>query len=612
MKKKGTFSVVLSFAGSAKDKLTLSVVLAILSVTAGLFPYIAVYKIINLFFSGTATMSNVVYWALLSAAAYLAQKIFFSFSTKKAHHAAYNILEEIRNRLSEKLMKMPLGSAMNRTAGQWKGTILDKVENIELPLAHMIPEGISNFVLPVFVIGYLFFLDWRIALSSMICVVIGGVVYAFMMRNYGENYDKYMKSSDYVNSVMVEYTEGIEVIKAFNQSSSSYKKYVDAVTDFKKFTLSWFGSTWGLMSLGGAILPSTLLGVLPVGVLLYINGQLSPAELTLAIILSLSIIAPVSWFTTMVNEFKSVQYAVNEVQEILDMQELPQVEHAVDLNGADVELKNVHFAYSEDDEEVIHGVNLKIPAGNFTALVGPSGGGKSTLVKLIARFWDVTEGNITLGSVDIREMPLKQLADNISFVSQDNFLFNCSLFENIRIGKPDATDDEVLAAARAARCEEFIGRLEKGWDTEAGDAGNKLSGGERQRLSIARAILKDAPVVILDEATAFTDPENEDQLQQSISKLTKGKSLLVIAHRLSTIQNADQIVLLEKGKITARGTHEELLENCPLYNSMWQAHIGARSWTAGTHGSQKNEVLQDTAVTQNEFGVHGKEVCENV
>ncbi len=585
MKEKGTFSIVLSFAQSAKKSLILSVFLAILSVTAGLFPYVAVYKIINLFFTEEATMGTVIPWAIASAIAYLVQRILFSFATSASHNAAYHILEEIRNALSEKLLRIPLGSTMNRTAGEWKVSIVDKVETMELPLAHLIPEGISNLALPVFVIGYLFFINWKIALSSMICVVVGAIVYSVMMRNYGEQYEKYMKGSEYVNSVMIEYTEGIEVIKAFNQSSSSYKKYTDAVREFKEFTLNWFRSTWGLMNLGGAILPTTLLGVLPVGILLYLSGGFTPAELTLSIILSLSIVAPVSWFTVMVNQFKEVQYAANVIREIMDMEELTQVDKNAELQGADVELKEVHFAYSKD-EEVLHGINLRIPEGNFTALVGPSGSGKSTLAKLIARFWDVTEGSITIGGVDIRKMPLKQLADNISFVSQDNFLFNCSLFENIRIGKPDASDEEVLAAAKAARCEEFISHLEKGWDTPAGEAGKKLSGGERQRLAIARAILKDAPVVILDEATAFTDPENEAQLQQSIARLTKGKSLLVIAHRLSTIQNADQIVLLEKGNITARGTHKELLDSCSLYKRMWEAHIGAKAWNAGTQGKE--------------------------
>lgn len=245
------------------------------------------------------------------------------------------------------------------------------------------------------------------------------------------------------------------------------------------------------------------------------------------------------------------------------------------------------FSYGgSDGKEVLRHLNLTIPQGKFTALVGPSGGGKSTIARLAARFWDVTGGSITLGGRDIRELPLKQLSREISFVTQDNFLFDCSLKENIRLGKPGASDEEVFAAARAAQCEEFIGRLEHGWDTAAGDAGKQLSGGERQRIAIARAILKDAPIVILDEATAFTDPENEDKIQRSIMALSKGKTLLVIAHRLSTIKNADQIVVLEKGQIVDRGTQRELLSRCPLYQALWAAHVGAQTW-AVTSGEKE-------------------------
>lgn len=282
----------------------------------------------------------------------------------------------------------------------------------------------------------------------------------------------------------------------------------------------------------------------------------------------------------------AMQFAVKDTRELLDLPQLSQVERDAPLNGCDIQLRDVSFSYGGDGEEVLHHLDLTIPQGKFTALVGPSGGGKSTIARLAARFWDVTGGSITLGGRDIRELPLKQLSREISFVTQDNFLFDCSLKENIRLGRPGASDEEVFAAARAAQCEEFIGRLEHGWDTTAGDAGKQLSGGERQRIAIARAILKDAPIVILDEATAFTDPENEDKIQRSIMALSKGKTLLVIAHRLSTIQNADQIVVLEKGQIVDRGTQRELLDRCPLYQTLWAAHVGARSW-AVTSGKKE-------------------------
>lgn len=586
MKKKGTFSVVFSFADQCRGKMLASVLLAVVGVAGGLLPYIGVYGIIMLFFDGGAEMGTVLPWIGLCAAGYAVKLLFHALSTTCSHISAYTILESIRRAIAEKLMRIPLGSVASKTAGEWKSAIVDRVETIELPLAHMIPEGISNLLLPVCVFGYLLFMDWRIALASLACVPVGAAVYAVMMRNYSSQYDKYMKASEHVNSVIVEYTEGIQVIKAFSQSTDSYQKYTDSVRSFKNFTLDWFRSTWGLMSLGGAILPSTLLGILPVGVLLYCSGALTPAQLTLAMILSMSIIGPVSWFTNAVNEYKSIQYAVRDIEDILELPELPEAAQTAALNGSEIRLSNVRFAYNEQDGDVLRGIDLVLPQGSFTALVGPSGGGKSTLAKLIARFWDVSSGSITLGGVNIREIPLKQLSDNISYVAQDNFLFNCSLFENIRMGKPDATDEEVMSAAEAAQCGEFISRLEHGWNTSAGEAGGKLSGGERQRIAIARAILKNAPVVILDEATAFTDPENEAQLQRSIARLTRGKTLLVIAHRLSTIKDADNIVLLKNGAVECSGTHEQLLENSVLYSDMWQAHIGAKRWSADNSGKE--------------------------
>lgn len=580
-RKKGTFASVLSFAGQCRWKMAFSVLFAVCSVAVGLLPYLGVYRIILILFSENPTFAQVLPWTLLCAAGYLAKQVFHGLSTSFSHISAYHILENIRLALSEKLMRMPLGSVFSRTAGEWKSVIIDRVETIELPMAHMIPEGISNLLLPVCVFVYMLAMDWRIALSALVCIPVGAAVYGIMMKNYSSQYDKYMKASNHVNSVIIEYTEGIQVIKAFNQSAGSYQKYTDSVNSFKDFTLDWFRSTWGLMNLGAVILPSTLLGMLPAGVLLYLAGDLTPAQMTLAIILSLSVIGPVSWFNTAVNDYKSIQYAIRDVNDVLGIPELVDTKGSAVFTDFGIRLDKVRFAYNGQDGDVLHGVSLDLPQGSFTALVGPSGGGKSTVAKLIARFWDVAGGSISIGGTDIRDIPLSRLAQTVSYVSQDNFLFDCSLLENIRLGNPRATDKEVMEAAKAARCEEFISRLEKGWDTPAGEAGNRLSGGERQRIAIARAILKNAPVVILDEATAFTDPENEAQLQASIAGLTKGKTLLVIAHRLSTVKDADNIVVLKDGNVEAAGTHGALLEGSPMYRQMWEAHIGARSWSAG-------------------------------
>ncbi len=343
--------------------------------------------------------------------------------------------------------------------------------------------------------------------------------------------------------------------------------------------MDWFRSTWAMRTLGGAILPSTLLGVLPLGMYLYMKEGLNPATVVICMLLSMGIVGSLTKFTVFVNQVKAIQYAMKSLAESMDIPELPNESALVSLENYDINFSGVSFSYTgEKSDEVLHGIDLGVSEGTFTALVGPSGGGKSTMARLISRFWDVTAGAITIGGVDIRKIPLSQLADTVSFVTQDNFLFNCSLLENIRLGNPKATDEEVFAAARSAQCDEFISRLENGYATTAGEAGGKLSGGERQRIAIARSMLKNAPIVVLDEATSFTDPENEEKLQRSISALTKGKTLLVIAHRLSTIKNADQIVVLNKGRVEAQGPHSHLLAICDLYKDMWEAHIGTKNW----------------------------------
>lgn len=579
-RRKSTLGTIYYFAQECRGKMLLSILTAIISVAGGLVPYWGVYQLILLFFSESRIAEEIFFWTLICSGGYVIKMLFYGISTTLSHSSAYQILESIRLAISRKLMKAPLGEILSNTAGKLKSIVVDRVETIELPLAHMIPEGISNLLLPAAVFAYMLLIDWRMALSSLVCVFLGAIVFAVMMKNYNQQYAAYMEAGSHVNSVIVEYIEGIQVIKAFNRSSGSYEKFAGAVKSFKEFTLAWFRSTWKLMNLGNALLPSTLLGILPVGILLYIDGSLNPAQLTLCMILSLSIVAPVTWFTVAVNDWKSIEYAIKDVNQLLELPELPDAKADVSLDTFDIALKDVSFAYNKTDGDILHDINLVLPQGSFTALVGPSGGGKSTVARLLARFWDVGKGAVTIGKADIRSIPLSQLSQMVSYVAQDNFLFNCSILENIRLGKPAASDEEVYAAARAARCEEFVLRLDNGWKTPAGEAGGKLSGGERQRLAIARAILKNAPIVILDEATAFTDPENEDKLQRSIAALTKGKTLLVIAHRLSTVKNADQIVLLEKGKISAKGTHEELLETSLLYHHMWQAHIGSKVWSA--------------------------------
>lgn len=579
MKKESWLKTLFTFASPYKAKMTMSVICAVISVIGGFIPYLGVYQIIILFVNKTINTNTLLFWCSICIVSYIIHIVFYGISTVISHTCAYAILQSLRLKIINQLMGAPLGEVTSKTIGHLKNIFVDKVEGIERPLAHLIPELGSNLLLPIAVFIYLFTIDWRMGFASMVTIPFGVIPMLLSAKTFNTQYAAYMKANDYVNSVIVEYVQGIEVVKTFNQTTKSYEKFADAVKSFKDFTLGWFQSTWKTMNFIFSILPTTLLGTLPIGLILYKNRSLTLAELTMCLILSIGIIGPILKSTSFINELKGMEHSINRSKELLELKELPNEVNYVDLKQYDVEFKDVSFSYNQNDSKrVLDELSFKIPQKSFTALVGPSGGGKSTVAKLISRFWDVSEGSITIGGIDIRKIPLSQLANIVSFVTQDNFLFNCSIKENIRLGNLKASDDEVLAAAKAACCDEFIMKLENGYDTLSGEAGKRLSGGEKQRIAIARAILKNAPIVILDEATAFTDPENEEKIQKSIMSLAKGKTLLVIAHRLSTIQNANQILVLKNGKIVGTGNQNELLEKCSLYNEMWKAHIGAKKW----------------------------------
>ena len=582
-KKKSWMQALFAYAEGETRRLILSVVLSVASVTLGLAPFFCMYRLICLFVAGMATASAIVRWCLLALAAWAGKILLFSLSTGTSHAMAYTILEALRLRLADRFLHAPLGNVENHTIGEIKSMMVDKIENLEPPLAHMIPEGAGHVVLPIVSIIALLCIDWRLALASLVTFPLSFICMGLTFKISGKNFEKFDQSSNYMNSTIVEYIEGIEVIKAFGRAGVSYEKYAAAITDFRTFVVKWLTSTFATMKLSFALFPSTLIGTLPVALALANSGRITAPQAALAVMLSISMVGSLAKLEVFSENMRQVKFTVEGLEEYLEMPELPEPAARAEVSHMDVELKNVRFSYTGDDkDDVLHGVDLKLPEGSFTALVGPSGGGKSTVAKLIARFWDVTDGAITIGGVNVRDLPLSQLSEYVSFVTQDNFLFRCSLLENIRLGNPQATDEEVRAAARAAQCEEFISKLPLGYDTPAGEAGKRLSGGEKQRIAIARMMLKNAPIVILDEATAFTDPENEDKIQRSIAALTKGKTLLVIAHRLSTIKNADNIVVLQNGRIAAEGTQEQLLENCPLYKSMWQAHIGAKNWAVSS------------------------------
>lgn len=562
---------LLRFSKDCKGKLVLSVLSAIVGVVGGILPYYGVYRLVVLLVEGNNDLAAFRPWVLFYLLGFVLKIAFYMISTSLSHQAAYTILCNIRHQLTERLMKAPLGTVLNEKTGKLKNIIVDRVEGIEIPIAHLIPEGLSNLVLSLSVFIYLILIDYRLALALFISAALAVTVMSITLSDYKTKYQNAMKTSDYVNSVIVEYSESIEVVKMFNHSEASYEKYEKAVIGFRDHVLEWFKSVETALNFSMALLPTTLLGVVPIGTILYKNGSITPPEFVLAITLSMGIVPAFINMMSFLNKSKEIEYALDSSRHLLSIEQLEDATETVDVSGYDVVFKDVHFGYNQDNE-VIKGVDMVMKEGEFSALIGPSGSGKSTTAKLIARFWDVTEGEILIGGINIKEIPLKQLSNIVSFVTQDNFLFDCSLMDNIRMGDPLASDEEVINAAKAARCHEFISSLELGYETQAGEAGNKLSGGEKQRITIARAILKNAQIVILDEATTYTDAENEYEIQKSISELTKGKTLIVIAHRLSTIKNADTITLIEDGVIKEKGSHNKLINSCEMYQNMWNAH----------------------------------------
>ena len=449
------------------------------------------------------------------------------------------------------------------------------MDSIETTLAHIVPEVVSSAFVPIVLIIYMMTINWKLTLISLICVPVGAVFFMLMMSGSNESYENAIVKTKKLNDTAVEYINGIDVIKAFGKAKTSYEKFVVAANEGADCFIDWMRrcNLWQNLSL--LLMPYFLLGLLPFGAMFYMKGNVSGSDLLMLIILSLGLVSPFMTIASYWDGIGKMGTIISEATEILMRDELKRPDIMTDKpKGSDIVLNDVHFGYK--DEEILHGISLNIRQGTVNALVGPSGSGKSTIAKLIASFWDVNSGSITYGGVDIRNIPLEEYNQNIAYVSQDNYLFDETIMDNIRMGDPNATDEEVMNAAKACGCHDFIMQLENGYQTVVGGAGGHLSGGERQRISIARAMLKNAPVIILDEATAYTDPENEALVQSSVARLVQGRTLLVIAHRLSTITSADQIILINKGMVEASGTQEELLNKSPLYKQLWEAHMSVK------------------------------------
>lgn len=575
------FKKVLEYTGEYRKTTYAAIAVLLVGIVMNVLPFLFVYQVIKPLLMREPMTAEYVVWRIAAiAVCALLYAVFYVWGLSLSHRSAYNTLKNLRISLQGKLEKQPLGAIQEKGVGAIKKMFIDDIETIELLLAHALPEGIANLTIPVLVFIGMLLVDWKLALLSLCSLPLGVIAMMVMYRIGMKDMGNYYSAAQKMNNMIVEYINGMEVVKVFNRDGESYHRFEGDVKSYRDFTLAWYKACWPWMALYNSILPCVALFALPIGSYLVIQGYSTLPDLALVLCMSLGIGAPLLRALSFMSTLPQINYKIETLEQMLSASPLQQ--SAEPFRGKDhsVRFEGVYFAYK--DAEVLHGVSLEVPEGSLTALVGESGSGKSTLAKLLVHFYDVSGGSVKIGGQDIRSMSLEALNNEISYVAQEQFLFNISLLENIRLGKLDATDEEVLAAAEKAQCGEFLARLEKGIHTMAGDGGKQLSGGERQRISLARAILKNAPIVVLDEATAFMDPENEEKMNEAIAEVIRGKTVIVIAHRLHSIINADQICVLNNGNLAAAGTHAQLLEGCPEYQKLWQAAEGSAQWRVST------------------------------
>ena len=491
-------------------------------------------------------------------------------STSISHAATFHVLKKIRMDMAKRLSEMPLGDIERLNPGTVKGIMVERVDACEKILAHIVPEISSGILAAIFLLTLMFIIDWRLGLASLACVFVGLMFFMFMFKGATASAQYCVDKTNELNDTAIDYINGIEVIKVFGKENDSYERFKSAAHEGAYCYINWMRRCIVPQTGGMIIAPYTFLGILPIGALLYMNNQLSLANLIMVLVLSVTAISFLLLLFSYSDDLKQIEVTIGEVLRIVEAPTLNRPKKSASLpTSFDIRLQNVTFGY--DEKEVLHNISLDIKQGSFTALVGPSGAGKSTLAKLIASYYDPNDGSINIGGIDLRDISLESYNSMVSYVSQNNYLFNMSIYDNIRVAKPTATNEEIEEICKKCGVDSFIKTLENGYNTIVGSKGNSISGGERQRITIARAMMKNAPIVILDEATAYTDPENEALIEKSLSELIKGKTLIVIAHRLNTITNADNIVVVNDGKIEELGTHSKLLANNGLYKSMWDS-----------------------------------------
>ena len=584
------FKKMFEYAGPHKKDLYSATFIVLLSVLMGVLPFVLAYQVISPLVMGETVGIGYVSMRVIGVLICLIlQAVLYGWGLDVSHKAAYNTLLRLRTSLQKRFEALPLGFIQDKGTGTIKKLFVDDVDSLEVLLAHSLPEGIANLMIPIAIYVAMFFIDWKLALLSLASIPIS---FAAMMIMYSVGMKKmgpYYMAGQKMNNTIIEYINGMEVVKVFNKDAESYERFRKDISDYRDYTLEWYKAAWPWMAIYSSLLPCTIILTLPLGAWFVLCGFSTLPDLILVLCLSLSIGIPLLKSLSFLPTMPQLNYKIAALEQVLETAPLQQTDAAFHGKNYDICFDHITFGYEKSQpgpdgrpmvtmDEVIHDISFTAKAGQKTALVGESGSGKSTLAKLLIHYYDPQQGSISIGGQKITEMSLEALNSQVSYVAQDQYLFNTSLLENIRMGRPDATDEDVLEAAKKAQCLEFLEKLPQGIHSMAGDAGKMLSGGQRQRISLARAILKNAPIIVLDEATAYADPENEEKMEAAIAEFVKGKTLLVIAHKLPAIMNADQICVIEHGKLAATGTHAELLATCEEYKKLWKASQDSAEW----------------------------------
>ena len=578
-KKEKTMSNILSYAGKNKKFIYSAIILLLISTICGILPFFLLNNVIVNLISGTFIWSDAITVIISIGLLLLLKVLFYGGGLGLSHLGAFKILHTIRNKFSKNMAHHSMGHIMKKGTGKYKKSFVEDISSLEFPLAHMIPEGVPYICGTLLTILAVFVADWRIGLVQLIMVPLSLLPMGLMMKASMPKIDEYYKTKDDLNSTLVEYVSGIEAIKVFNKANTSYKKLYDSVIKARDFTIDWSNLSAKYMCIVYSLLPCTLIFTVPLAIIFYVNGSLPLSSLTLVVMLGLSLSEYLLKLINFIASSTQIDFVLKQVESVFIQDDVKNGDYSEMSPDCSVEFSHVRFAY--DEKEVLKDINVTIPQNTICAIVGESGSGKSTLAKLLMHFWDLEEGCIKIGNRALTDFTFENLMNHMSYVSQENTLFEGTIFDNLAIARDGITMEEVIDVCKKTSCHDFIESLEHGYNTNVGMLGNKLSGGERQRITIARAMIKNAPIVILDEATAFADAENESLIQSALSKLLVNKTVIIIAHKLHTIVNANQIIVLKEGCVEAKGTHNELLQSSQTYQKLWKISEENIEWDLG-------------------------------